>query len=265
MAKRFDKLFTGLALSTAVILAACQSGGGSTGGNQPQTAMASLAGDMRDAYCEGRSDDIIALLRGEPLTSPADRFYLALSLEDAGYALQARDIYKTLAARRDAGSINVACGGSSVVQGSVADVSLTRLTALNLKLENFDIMPGPAVKLHSGLPVRDETASSVSSSVRRPKLQPDPSITAPASASASGLFFAHLTSYRAEENVATGISQLAVLYPGLAGVLGSWQTDTAQGPIWRVGVRTIDFNDAESVCSQVERGGAYCRVLDTTQ
>lgn len=265
MAKQSVKGGVFAALSISLTLGACSSSGFGGSSQAPNSAMSAMASDLQAAYCNGRGTDIVDALRGEPLASPADQFYLAISLEQTGQVLGARDIYTELAKRRDAGSINVACGGTRVISGSIAEEALAKLTRLSVKLADYDIRLGPPIKMHDGLPKREDDGSQ--KSVARPQgpTEPDPSIAAPTSASSAGLFFAHLTSYRSEENIATGIAQLTRFYPGLSGVLGSWETASPSGPIWRVGVRTIDFNDAETLCTQIERGGAYCRVLDTTQ
>jgi len=86
----------------------------------------------------------------------------------------------------------------------------------------------------------------------------------PDSVSPSGLYLAHLTSYQDEGNIEPSIRALEERYPALLDSFSTWSVGENNTQIWRVGVRTINFSDAEALCEAIKKTGDYCRVLDTT-
>lgn len=234
------------------------------------------SGDMQQAYCEGRLSDIIDLLATEPLTAPADRFFLALSLESSGYALAARRIYEDLASNgvQGAEGIDISCGNHQIALGDITELALTRMADLDLRLTKLDVRPDPEIRLHAGLAGNTPETTVSQTELPSPEKKPQDkntgksgvsTITLPDSASNSGLFFAHLASYRAIDNATQGVEILAKLYPALRGFITLWETEASGSPVWRIGVRTIDFSDAEKLCEALAETKSYCRVLDTAR
>jgi len=253
------------ALLSLGLLAACSSfSGGSLGGGSGGTAR--MPDDVLDAVCEGRSDDAIAIMTKEPLASPADRFFVAVAVDEGGHAARSRMLYVNLMQGGSTDRVKVACGSRVLADGTVSGEAARRLAAVARDLAALDANLRPPVPLHRGLPSSAPTFSPASSHTANANLNVGPAraVNKPGSQSPLGQWFAHLASYRSFDNAVKNRSTLEAQFPSLSGIIDQWEVD-AGGLAIRLGVRMNNRPEALDLCGAVKSQGAYCAVMDTSK
>lgn len=248
------------------LLAACSGMPNILGGNQPaaQTGPGTqrMADNVLSAICSGRPDNAVQILSLEPLASPTDQFFKAFSLEQSGRPAAARHLYVRLMQSGATDRINIRCGGETLANGSVADVSAQRLATVsqNLALLDADLRPTP--RLHDGLPSTSPATkrSSSGTSYSGPAIP----VSAPGSQSPFGQWFAHLASYMSLENAQKNRSTLEGQFPALQGIIDQWEVNSGGRTAIRLGIRVQNKADADTLCQAVKSQGKYCAVIDTS-
>ncbi|GHF16427.1 hypothetical protein GCM10017044_08390 [Kordiimonas sediminis] len=283
-------------LSLGFLLSACAVFGGGDGGNtSPVTsaAAAGLAPIPRESFCQAddRLEDIASAYE-EALSStsaPEQVFYTALFLERAGHPVRARSLYAGLLQQEAGPSVDVTCGDTVWARGPVAAEAARRLAHLAAELHNMGVRRESAPALHAGLPsnarpeakvrMPDVGKSGGQAKAVAPRAQPSrlkngnqsavgrqsasADIQVPQTVSADGVWFAHLASYKTAENAVRYRGELAETYPALAGHIVEWIAASSTGSVWRLGVRTTEWQDADRLCIAIRSSGAYCRVIDS--
>lgn len=250
------------AATLCIAIAACSSGPDRSAGTvkTPQ-ASSEMKATIKQALCEGRADDAVKQLTAEPLVSPTDRFFLALSLEQSGHPIRARMLYAQLMQTGYNGYVRVHCGRNVLVDGSVSEESARRLAVVARNLAIMDVNLRPTPKLHKGIPSAAPVKTKKSGSTYS---GPALDVGKPSSQSPFGQWFAHLASYRSIDNALKNKGTLEGKFPALAGVIDQWEVVTSGRQTIRLGIRVQDKADAQNLCQAVKSHGEYCAVIDTS-
>jgi cell division septation protein DedD len=245
------------------------------------------------AICDGRTEVAKALARGDNNFSPKDRFISAYALELEGHPVIAKAIYMSLNDKDiEDERLSLSCNGVIHYDGEIVHLARSRIGIINAKLAAMDVdFAAPMRPIHSGLgpsiasqpPIKVATVQPSSSKQAPKAAQPTPAkkqpvqaentnsffkpltVTLPASVDSDGKWFAHIASYRTEENATAYLSTLEGKYPALAGNIESWQVVTNDGATWRLGVRANEWSDADRLCVIIRSKSDYCRVIDTAK
>ncbi|PCI59890.1 MAG: hypothetical protein COB37_10620 [Kordiimonadales bacterium] len=224
-----------------------------------------MQSNVRDAVCEGRADEAVAIMSAEPLASQPDKFFVALAVDESGHPVRARQLYVRLMQVGSQERVLVNCGNRVLADGTVANEAARRLAAVAQQMAALDANLRPTPALHSGLPAltpkRNTTASSTT------PFSPSGSaavIQRPTSQSPFGKWFVHLSSYRSIENAEGNRATLERKFPRLSGLIDQWQVNV-NGPAIRLGVRTDNRAEATAICNAIKSQGSYCAVLDSSK
>ncbi len=224
-----------------------------------------MPNDLEAALCLGQAAQVAEALLAEPLTSPTDRFFTALALEEAGAASQARLLYAAVMQSGSQASVRARCPDRLLADGPVKDEAGRRLAALSELLTAMDANLSPEPSLHEGIPSAGPTrvvdgrkfpASFASG--------PPQSVARPASQSPLGQWFVHLSSYRTLDTAMKNRSTLEAKFPALTGIIDQWELDVNGNLAIRLGVRVSDRNDANRLCNAIKSQQEYCAVIDTS-
>jgi hypothetical protein len=255
---------TASAVLSLSLLTACLGDGLFSGSGPASNAggVSRMQKDVENAVCQGAAEDAVAIMVAEPLVSPADRFFLALAVEESGGAARARGIYAQLMQSGSIDHVYAACGRRILADGSVSNESARRLADISRDLAVHDVNLRPSPALHSGLPSNAPvtTNSAATNSYSGPVM----SVGRPASQSPFGQWFLHLASYRSIEQAVKNKNTLETQFPTFSGIIDQWEVNVS-GLAVRLGVRVGDRNEATNLCNAVKSNGAYCAVLDTSQ
>ena len=248
-----------------LLLAACGTGG-MTRGPRPQSASLQRASNaVEQAMCEGRAIDAARILISEPLSSPADRFYTGLALEESGKPVAARRIYASLMTSGSRDMVFLRCGNETLADGTVGAEAGRRLAIIASELQSMDAARMQPVRLDHSLPAITEKPADVArTSPAAGNTGPRRDVSRPNGSSPLGRWFAHLASYRSYEQAVSSKSILEKKYPALSGIIDQWEVNVG-GFALRLGVRLGEKSDAQTLCGQVKSQGDYCAVLDTSQ
>jgi len=250
------------------LLAACSTGNIFSGGAERGTSggTARMPSEVLDAVCEGRADEAVKLLTSEPLASPADRFFVALAVDEGGHAARSRMLYVNVMQTGSTDRVKVACGRRVLADGTVSGEAARRLAAVARDLAALDANLRPPAPLHRGLPASGPVFSASGGGASQPNanLGPARAVNKPGSQNPLGQWFAHLASYRSIENAQKNRSTLETQFPSLSGIIDQWEVDVG-GLAIRLGVRMNSQSEAQQLCSAVKSQGAYCSVMDTSQ
>ena len=252
-----------LCLLTLLVVAACSNGG--AGVRPAGTTTQRINPVVEQALCEGRAVDAAQLMTSEPLLSPADRFYTALTLEESGRPVAAQQIYASLMSSGAQDGVFAHCGSMILANGPVSAEAGRRLASIAAHLQAMDVARTPPLHFSPGLPATTQKPADVTRTAPAAGgTGPRRNVTKPGSSSPLGRWFAHLASYRSYDHAMAGRDSLAKQYPALEGILDQWEVDV-NGYALRLGVRTSDKADATSLCAQVKSQGEYCAVMDTSE
>lgn len=259
--KPFKALVAGTAL---LILVAC-SGNPSfvsdTPGRVTSGGPARMPDNVLSALCEGRASDAITLLTAEPLGSPADKFFAALSLEEAGHPARARSLYVSVMRSGTTDSVKIRCGGTTLANGTILDEAARRLALISQNLALLDTDLRPHRHLHAGLPPSTKpTRSKSAPSYSGPRM----TVSAPSGQSPFGQWFVHLASYSSIESAAKNKGTLEKKFPALQGIIDQWEINAQGNTAIRLGIRVQAKGDAQQLCNAVQSQGSYCAVIDTS-
>ncbi|WP_262692146.1 hypothetical protein [Kordiimonas aestuarii] len=221
---------------------------------------------VEQALCEGRATDAARILTSEPLSSPADRFYTGLALEESGRPVAARRIYASLMTSGAQDGVFAHCGSMVLADGPVSAEAGRRLAIIASKLQTMDVARGEPLQFGVGLPPTQNKPSDVSRTAPAAGngVGPRRAVTRPSGNSPLGRWFAHLASYRSYDHAMSGKSSLEKQYPALTDIIDQWEVNVG-GYALRLGVRLSDKSDAKELCAQVKSQGEYCAVMDTSQ
>lgn len=264
-------------LAFMTVLAAC---GPNTAGPKSSFASntaSSLSPSLQSALCQGRTDEVISALTGEPLMSSSDQFYLALAYEEAGALPKARALYGTVMQNSGSANVYANCPDRVLAAGPVGEEAGRRLASLSQHLAALDVNLAPPAPLHDGLPPSSPNqykepprnqSGGLTSGFAKSALSytgaADQSVNKPTSQSPLGQWFAHLTSYRTMENAMKNRSTLEKKFPDLAGIIDQWELDVGGRKAIRLGVRLANKGEANRLCNSVKSRGEYCAVIDTS-
>jgi hypothetical protein len=248
------------------------------------------------AICEGRTEIAKALARGDNNFSAKEQFINAYALELQGHPVRAKAIYMSLSNNdKDTQSehLSLRCDGIVHYDSPLTDLVLSRISTINAKLLAMDaVFSGETEPSHTGLKssklsnkvikvanarvpntekAPPQPAKSITPIAPSPKIDAaNPffkplTVTLPESIDREGKWFAHIASYRTQENATAYLGTLEGKYPALAGNIESWQASTNNGITWRLGVRVSEWSDADRLCVIIRSKNDYCRVIDTAQ
>lgn len=251
-----------VAAALCITVAACSSNGPARTAGTVATPAASseMKATIKQALCEGRADDAVKQLTAEPLASPTDRFFLALSLEQSGHPTRAQMFYAQLMQTGYNGYVRVHCGRNVLVDGSVSEEAARRLAVIARNLAIMDVNLRPTPRLHKGIPPAEPASKKSGSTYSGPALD----VGKPGSQSPFGQWFAHLASYRSIDNAMKNKGTLEGKFPALAGVIDQWEVITNGRQTIRLGIRVQEKADAQNLCQAVKSHGEYCAVIDTS-
>ena len=285
--RRHAKTLFALGMMTPV-LGACQSmGAHSTSG----TALAPSP-DAVTVLCSttpAPSALMTATSSGDDEMAQAS-FLTALANDLSGHGVTARRYYADVVSGPVDMDIRIICpDGRVLANGAIKNIASRSLVRIAGDLRAHDVVMTPPRTLHAGLPAQDPDENTDGDGStgedgrydplrEKPRLPAPPqtgsaartapatpvTVTTPPSASRSGTWFAHLTSYRTAEAAAAGVQALERQYPALQGLIDEWQVNVT-GTVWRLGVTTVNWQDANTLCEEIRANGPYCRVLDRVQ
>lgn len=249
------------------LLAACSGmpsilGGSSTTAQTGSTTQR-MADNVLSALCSGQPEQAVQILSLEPLASPTDRFFIAYAFEQSGRPAAARQLYAQLMQQESNERINIRCGGQTLANGTVSDVSAQRLVVVSQNLALLDADLRPKQRLHAGLP-STQPASRGPASSGSTYTGPAIPVTAPGSQSPFGQWFAHLASYMSLENAQKNRATLEGQFPALSGIIDQWEVNSGGRTAIRLGIRVENRADAQRLCQAVKSQGKYCAVIDTS-
>ncbi|WP_417449949.1 hypothetical protein [Kordiimonas sp.] len=255
-----------LGLVFLLVVTACAAGGPSRRSVAPDARAQPIAPAVEQALCEGRATDAARILTSEPLSSPADRFYTGLALEESGRPIAARRIYASLMTSGARDTVFVHCGNTVLADGPISAEAGRRLALVATRLQAMDVARTEPLQFTGALPTTrekpaDTTRKTPASSAATAQRS---DVTRPSGSSPLGRWFAHFASYRSYDHAMTGKSSLEKQYPALSGIIDQWEVNVG-GYALRLGVRLSDRADASSLCAQVKSQGEYCAVMDTSQ
>ncbi len=258
----------------------------------PNTQSTSLTlSPAEAAICNGQYKEVHTILKTKFELPPKSRFLDAYAYELGGHPIKAISIYQSLAAANLAtGPMSLKCMNQTHFTGDFHEIIAARIHIITAQLTEMgvrqSILTAPH---HSGLP------PTIKQAVQQTSIQNDPvppsankvkktaaelqgqkpkaknpffkhlEVTLPDSVSANGQWFAHIASYRTEENANSYHGKLEEQYPALKGNTQKWQITTSKGPTWRLGVRVNEWSDADRLCVIIRSKEEYCRVIDTTK
>ena len=254
----FKALVAGTAL---LLLAACSGGPSGTPGRVTSGGPARMPDNVLNALCEGRANDAITLLTAEPLGSPADRFFAALSLEEAGHPTRARALYVSVMRSGTTETVKIRCGGHTLANGAILDEAARRLAIISQNLALLDANLRPHRPLHRGLPSSAKPTQAKSASTYS---GPRMAVSAPSGQSPFGQWFVHLASYSTIESAAKNKGTLENKFPALQGIIDQWEINARGNTAIRLGIRVQAKGDAQQLCNAVQSQGSYCAVIDTS-
>ncbi|MBL4789790.1 MAG: SPOR domain-containing protein [Kordiimonadaceae bacterium] len=253
-----------------LLLGACSGGFGLFSSNNSTGSVGGtfrMQSNVRNAVCEGRADEAVAIMSAEPLASQPDKFFVALAIDESGHPVRARQLYVRLMQVGSQERVLVNCGNRVLADGTVANEAARRLAAVAQQMAALDANLRPTPALHSGLPAltprRNSAASSSSGSPFVASGSPV-MIQRPSSQSPFGRWFVHLSSYRSLENAEGNRATLERKFPKLSGLIDQWQVNV-NGPAIRLGVRTDNKPEATAICNAIKSQGSYCAVLDSSK
>lgn len=251
------------------------------------------ANPIANAICAGRQSEIVTSIDSQSIFMVSDRFLIAYAYEMAGHPIRAKVIYQSIENYRpDNENIALTCEGSSLFEGNILDLSFERIGIIDAKLQKLDVNFAPSNgPVHQGLPPMEVIHKKVAAGIEKtettqPKAQATPKdetnsapqqsnkqnaffrplkVTLPKSAGTDGQWFAHIASYKTQENANLYKTKLEGIYPELSGHIDEWQVNSNNGPTWRLGVRIREWSDADRLCVIIRSKEEYCRVLDTTK
>ena len=257
---------TALKLTPLVFVAACSTFSSSSPSSRPGGPLVQeMSDDLEAALCQGQAAQVADALLEEPLISPADRFFTALALEEAGAASRARLIYAAVMQSGSDDVVRARCPDRILADGPVKDEAGRRLAALSELLTAMDANLSPEPSLHEGIPAsgpvrvvdgRKFPATFASG--------PPQSVSRPVSQSPLGQWFVHLSSYRSLDNAMKNKSTLETKFPALTGIIDQWELDVNGNLAIRLGVRVSDRDDANRLCNAIKSQQEYCAVIDTS-
>ncbi|WP_420428742.1 hypothetical protein [Kordiimonas sp.] len=257
------KLVSGAA--ALLLLAACDTGGMSRSVQPKGVTTQRASNAVEQAMCEGRAIDAARILISEPLSSPADRFYTGLALEQSGKPVAARRIYASLMSSGSRDRVFLRCGNEVMADGAVGSEAGRRLAIIASELQAMDAARMQPVRLDHSLPsITEKPADVARTTPAAGNTGPRRDVSRPSGSSPLGRWFAHLASYRSYEQAVSSKSILEKKYPALSGIIDQWEVNVG-GFALRLGVRLQEKSDAQTLCSQVKSQGDYCAVMDTSQ
>jgi len=248
------------------LLAACSSGGIFSGNTPSGGGTTRMPSNAQDAICEGRADDAVAIMTKEPLASAADRFFVAVAMDEAGHAARSRMLYVNLMQGGSTDRVTINCGSRLLANGTVSGEAARRLAAVTRDMAALDANLRPPMPLPFGLPSSEPTYTVATNSNASGNLPTGPAraVNKPSSQSPLGQWFSHLASYRSFDHAVANRSTLEASFPGLKGIIDQWEVDV-NGLAIRLGVRMNSKAEAEDLCGAVKSQGAYCAVMDTSK
>lgn len=242
-------------------LAGCageEPGAGLVGGTpKPRISMTT---DPAAAICEGDFEQAHKLAT-DGLYTDGSNPRLALlggyALEQMGRTVQARTVYRQLAAANDSTKVMLSCNGTTVFEGKASDVAHLRQRAADRTLASLGVLVD---QLEPPAEPRAPEVKPVSAPPPAPAVKP-----AEDQGKGARRYLAHLDSYKTRKSLDYGWNKLKSVYDAELGSLTphveSVNLGTAKGEFLRLGIVFTARKDAQALCDGLKRGRQYCSVL----
>jgi hypothetical protein len=258
----------------------------------PNTQSVSLTlSPTEAAICNGQYKEVHTTLKAKSELPPKSQLLDAYAYELGGHPIKAISIYQSLGDNdQTTGPVSLKCTDKTHYAGDFHQIIAARIHIITTQLTEMgvrqSILTAPH---HSGLPptikqtvqqtsTQNDPVPPSTNRVKKTAIEPQDQkpkaknpffkpleVSLPDSVSTTGQWFAHIASYRTEENANSYHSKLEEQYPALKGNIQKWQIATSKGPTWRLGVRMIEWSDADRLCVIIRSKEEYCRVINTTQ